>query len=379
MSDCERIWAEIDLDAIRFNIESIKKKTAGGAKIIAVIKADGYGHGAVPVARILEEESGVWGYAVATVQEALELRESGMKKPILILGYTFACDYGELIENEIRPTVFTYETAMELSDAAKKAGKPCHIHIKIDTGMGRIGMAPCASSIDEIAKIAGLDGIKIEGIFTHLARADEKDRTRAIAQIDKFRGFINDVEAVGVHIPMKHCSNSAGIVRFPEAHMDAVRAGIILYGLWPSMELLREAQIELAPVLSLKSRVIYVKTMPAGCDISFGGTFTTANETRVASVCSVYGDGYPRSLSNKGSVLINGQRAPILGRVCMDQLMVDVTGIGGEIREGSIVTLIGRDGNDEITAQELGELSGRFNYELVCDMGKRIPRVYKNQ
>lgn len=378
MEHYDRVWAEIDLNAVRFNIESIKNNISQDTKIIAVIKTDGYGHGAVPIAKMLENDDRVWGYAVATAQEAAELRNNQLKKPILILGYTFPSAYEELIKDEIRPTVFTLEMAAALSQEAVRTGKCCKIHIKIDTGMTRIGMQPDSAAIALIRQISELENIEIEGIFTHFARADEADKTRAYEQLNKFRDFIEQLETVtDIKIPIKHCSNSAGIAEMPKANMDAVRAGIILYGLWPSDEVKEGGKIELSPCLSLKSRIVYVKTVPAGQEISYGGTYTTERDTRVATICIGYGDGYPRSLSNKGYVLLNGQRAPILGRICMDQFMVDVTDIKGEVQTGSIVTLLGRDGTEEITMEALGALSGRFNYELACDLGKRIPRVYK--
>ena len=380
MEQCDRVWAKIDLDAVTFNIESIKQRINKDTKIIAVIKADGYGHGAVPIAKLLEGDTGVWGYAVATAQEAMELRANGLKKPTLILAYTFPSAYEELIQNDIQLTVFTLEMASALSDAAVKAGKICKIHIKLDTGMTRIGLLPVDDSIALIRQISELENIEIEGIFTHFARADEKDRTKASAQLKQFQDFIRQLEeTTGIKIPLKHCSNSAGIVWLPEANMDAVRAGIILYGLWPSADVKEGGEIALRPALCLKSRVVYVKTVPKGQEISYGGTYTTNRQTRVATVCIGYGDGYPRSLSNKGYVLINGQRAPILGRVCMDQFMVDITDIEGTVQTGTEVTLIGRDRDEEITMEDLGALSERFNYELACDLGKRIPRVYSRE
>lgn len=380
MEHYDRVWAEIDLDAIAFNIESIKKQIQEKTQIVAVIKADGYGHGAIPIAEMLENDSRVWGYAVATAEEAMTLRQSGMKKPILILAYTFPSAYEELIQNEIRMTVFTLEMAQALSKESVKQGKCCKIHIKMDTGMTRIGMQPDSDSIALIKQIAALENIEIEGIFTHFARADETDRTKAYEQLRQFQDFIAQLEeSAGIQIPMKHCSNSAGIVEMPEANMDAVRAGIILYGLWPSDEVKAHGKIALMPSLCLKSRVVYVKTVPAGREISYGGTFTTKRETRVATICVGYGDGYPRSLSNKGYVLIKGQKAPILGRVCMDQFMVDITDIEGIVQVGEEVTLIGKDMGEEITMEALGALSGRFNYELACDLGKRIPRVYRKK
>lgn len=378
MKHYERAWAEIDLDALQFNIESIKKSIDQGTKIIAVIKTDGYGHGASQIARILEKEERVWGYAVATAEEAFALREDRIQKPILILGYTFPYSYEQMIGEEVRSTVFTYEVAKELSDIAVTAGKQCKVHIKIDTGMTRIGIHPDDEGIALVRQILELPGLEIEGIFTHFATADESDKTKAYHQMTLFQEYVDRIESeLAVRIPMKHCSNSAGIAEMPEANMSAVRAGIILYGLWPSEEVRADEKIQLRPMLSLKSRVVYVKTVPTGQEISYGGTYTTTRDTRVATICIGYGDGYPRSLSNCGHVLIKGQRAPILGRVCMDQFMIDVTDISSPVRVGDQVTLIGRDGDACITMEELGAISGRFNYELACDIGKRIPRIYK--
>lgn len=378
MKHYDRAWAEIDLDALQFNIESIKKSIDQGTKIIAVIKTDGYGHGASHIARILEKEERVWGYAVATAEEAFALRDDKIQKPILILGYTFPYSYGQMIGEEVRSTVFTYEVAKELSDIAVTAGKKCKVHIKIDTGMTRIGIHPDDEGVALVRQILDLPGLEIEGIFTHFATADEADKTKAYHQMTLFQEYVDRIEnELAVRIPMKHCSNSAGIAEMPEANMSAVRAGIILYGLWPSEEVRTDKKIQLRPMLTLKSRVVYVKTVPTGQEISYGGTYTTTRDTRVATICIGYGDGYPRSLSNCGHVLIKGQRAPILGRVCMDQFMIDVTDISSSVRVGDQVTLIGRDGDACITMEELGGISGRFNYELACDIGKRIPRIYK--
>lgn len=377
MGQLDRAWAEIDLDAVQFNIESIKKRLQGTAKIIAVIKTDGYGHGAVRIAGLLEQEEQVWGYAVATAQEAFVLRDNQIKKPILILGYTFEADYEQLLEEEIRPAVYMLDTAKMLSDFALKQGKICKIHIKVDTGMCRIGIYPDENGLALIRQIAQLPGLEIEGIFTHFATADEADMAKAYHQLEVFQEFATQIEkTLHIHIPMKHCANSAAIVQMPEANLDAARAGIILYGLWPSEEVRATGKIALKPALSLKSRIVYVKTVPKGQEISYGGTFTTVRDTQVATVCLGYGDGYPRSLSNCGYVLVKGKKAPILGRVCMDQFMIDVTDIGERACVGDIVTLIGTDGEEHITMEVLGELSGRFNYELACDLGKRIPRIY---
>lgn len=369
-----RIQADIDLDAFRFNLDSIKKNINENTQIITVLKADGYGHGAVPLAKEAEKEEQVWGIAVATVEEALELRRGGIKKPLLILGYTYQEDYDLIAAEELRPTVFKLSMAQELSRAALRKNKTVKIHIKIDTGMSRIGYRDLEKSVPEILEISRLPGLEIEGLFTHFARADEKETTPAYQQLEKYQAFQKALKEAGLKIPLCHCSNSAGIIRMPEANMDAVRAGIILYGLYPSEEVEKEP-VPLKPLMTLKSHIAYIKTLEPGVQISYGGTYTTQKETRVATIPVGYADGYARSLSNKGWVLIRGKKAPILGRVCMDQFMVDVTDIP-EVRELDEVILLGKSGDQQITMEELGELSGRFNYEFACCISKRVPRIY---
>lgn len=374
MNRPSRIYATIDLDAVTWNLENMKKNISEDTKIIAVLKADAYGHGAVPIAQHIESLPYIWGMAVACVEEGIELREAGIKKPILILGYTFAEDYPTIIEHDMRPAVFTFEMAQHLSDAAVKMNQTAKIHIKIDTGMGRIGYRDMDEAVPEILKISKLPQIEIEGIFTHFARADENETTPAYIQLEKFQKFIQKLEENGLSIPMKHCSNSAGIIRMKEANMNAVRAGIILYGLYPSDEVEKEP-VPLRPVMELKTHISYLKTVEKGTAISYGGTFVTKKETKVATIPVGYADGYCRGLSNKGYVLIHGKKAPIIGRVCMDQFMVDVT----EIKDAKIldeVTLLGRDGKEKITLEELGNISGRFNYEFACCISKRVPRIY---
>lgn len=374
----DRVWAEIDLDAVDYNIEQIKNKIDSSSKIICVVKTDGYGHGAVKIAKHLNDDEKIWGFAVATSEEAILLRENGITANILILGYTFPYSYEDLILHDIRPTVFMVETAKQLSDLAVKNDKICKIHIKLDTGMTRIGLMPDDDGLSIIKEISKLPNIEIEGIFTHFATADEKSTEKAYAQFHSYLDFVNRLEKeLDIQIPLKHCSNSAGIIEMKEANLDAVRAGIILYGLWPSKEVKEKNDILLKPVLSLKSKVVYVKTVPKLCEVSYGGTFVTIRDTRIATICIGYGDGYPRSLSNLGQVIISGKKVNIIGRVCMDQMMVDITDIDEEVCVGDTVTLIGTDGAEAITMEELGDLSGRFNYELACDLGKRIPRVFK--
>ena len=372
----ERIWAEVDLDAIHENVEHMMANVSAGVKLIAVVKMDGYGHGAVPIAHELEDMPCLYWFAVATVEEALILRGSGIRKPVLVLGYAFPDTYEKLAREDIRPTVFREDMLPQLSQAAAVSGRPFKIHIKVDTGMNRIGIRPDDAGLSFVKKCMETPGLEIEGIFTHFARADEADKSHAEAQLSSFLSFCKRIEKeLGIRIPMRHCANSAGIVEMPQSGLDAVRAGIILYGLWPSDEVKRDI-VSLRPALSLYSRIIFIKEVKAGEQISYGGTFTAKEDMRVATVPVGYGDGYPRSLSGQGYVLIAGKRAPILGRVCMDQFMVDVTHIP-EAEENGLVTLIGTDGVESISMELLGDLSGRFNYELACCLNRRVPRVYK--
>lgn len=373
---CRRGYAEIDLDAIEENMVNMKRNLAPQTKMIGVIKTNGYGHGSIPIARTLEPLDFMFGFAVATFEEAVCLREAGIVKPVLVLGYTFPYAYEAMAEKEIRAAVFRYDTIEQLKTAAKRAGKPVKVHIKVDTGMSRIGITPDEEGLRFVQALMQQDGIEIEGIFTHFAKADEADKTSARRQIEAFSRFLAMIEErLGLMIPVKHCSNSAGILELPEANMDVVRAGITLYGLYPSDEVSKEI-VPLRPALSLYSEVVYCKTIHKGQSVSYGGTFTAEEDMRIATVSLGYGDGYPRSLSGKGYVLIRGKKAPILGRICMDQFMVDVTEIPGA-SEGDKVTLLGVDGAEKISAELLGDLSGRFNYELVCDLGQRIPRIYR--
>lgn len=374
MKKFERVKAVVSLDAIAHNFAEMKKNIAKGTKIVAVIKADGYGHGAEAIARLIEDYDYIWGFAVATPEEALQLRTFGVKKPILILGIVFEEYFTQMIAKEIRLTVCTYEMAQKLSEEAQRQGRDVHIHIGLDTGMSRIGFADRQESVEEIKKISQLPNLKIEGMFTHFARADETDRSPAIDQLNRYLNFAKLLEDAGIQIPMKHCSNSAGIIRVPEANLNAVRAGITIYGIYPSNEVERDI-VKLIPAMELKSHISYIKTVEPGAAFSYGGTFTAKKEMKVATIPVGYADGYPRSLSNKGWVLIHGKKAPILGRVCMDQFMVDITKIP-DAKAGDEVTLIGKDGKELISIEKFGDLSGRFSYEFACDISKRVPRVY---
>ena len=375
----QRVRAEISLSAIDFNMESMRRNLKPGTMMTAVIKTNGYGHGSVPIAQHIERLDYLWGFAVATYEEAVELREAGIHKPVLILGYTFPYCYSELGKLGIRPAVFREDTLKELSAAASGEQDSARIHIAVDTAMSRIGIRPDESGLAFVKKALETPGIAVEGIFTHFSKADEAGEAGAHntqRQIREFTEFTERIEKeLGYRIPVRHCSNSAGIISYRDANLDMVRAGITLYGLWPSGEVPTDIVL-LKPVLSLYSHIVYIKEVPAGTAVSYGGTFVTERAlTRIATIPVGYGDGYPRSLSNRGYVLIRGRKAGILGRVCMDQFMVDVTDIP-EAQEGDQVTLIGTDGQETITMEELGDLSGRFNYELACDLGPRIPRVY---
>ena len=371
----QRGYALIDLDAIHYNMEQMHQNLSPGTKMIGVIKTDAYGHGAVQIGRELEALPYVSGYAVATAEEAVILRHAGLQKPILILGYTFPYCFEDLIRYNIRSTVFREDSIEELAACARRMGKTACVHIKVETGMTRIGIRPDESGLAFVEKVLHSEGLKLEGMFTHFARADETDKSASRRQLMLLQDFMARVEQkFSYHIPVKHCSNSAGIVDFPEANLDAVRAGITIYGLWPSAEVSRDI-VPLQPVLSLKSRIVYIKEAEAGTAVSYGGTYVTTTKMKIATIPIGYGDGYPRGLSNRGYVLIRGRKAPVIGRICMDQFMVSLEDVP-EAEEGDEVTLIGTDGREKITMEELGELSGRFNYELACDLGKRIPRVY---
>lgn len=369
-----RVYAGINLSAVLHNLEEMHKNIDKNTKIVAVIKTDGYGHGALPIAKAIEDVPYLWGYAVATADEAMALIDDGRKKPILILGISFAEQFDAIIRNDIRPCVCDFDTAKKLSEIAVAKNKNCHIHIKIDTGMSRIGFQVNEDTANIIYEISMLPNIKIEGMFTHFANADEVDKTPTMVQINLFQQMCQMIEEKGIKIPIKHCSNSAGIVDIPEANMNMVRAGIILYGLWPSDDV-NKRNIDLQPVMSLKSHISYIKDLEAGRKISYGGVYVTPEEQKIATVPVGYGDGYARSLSDKGYVLVRGQKAPICGRICMDQFMINVSHIDG-VRVGDAVTLLGQDGKECITMEELGDLSERFNYEFACLITPRVPRVY---
>ena len=373
MRPYSRVYATVNLDAVASNMRSMRDNLPASTLIMGSVKADGYGHGSVPVAKTIEPY--VFGYAVATIDEGIILRRHGINKTILILGVTHESRYEDLLRYDIRTAMFQYEKAKKLSDLALKQGKKAVVHLALDTGMSRIGMKADREHAKEAAAIAALEGIEVEGLFTHFARADETDKSAYEEQYRRYKEFLGYLKELGVKIPIRHCSNSAGIVESLESnHMDMVRAGIAIYGMYPSEEVDHNS-VKLTPAMEIKSCITYIKEIEAGTAVSYGGTFVADHTMKVATIPVGYGDGYVRSLSGKGDVLIHGKRAAILGRICMDQFMVDVTDIP-DVQEDDEVTLLGSDGAECITMEELAEKSGGFHYEMICDIGKRIPRVY---
>ena len=359
----------IDLDILSSNFDAICAKA--DVPVMAIIKADAYGHGAVPVARLLEKKSAFFG--VSSIGEALELRRAGIAIPILILGYTPVSAYPEAVREEIRPAIFHYEDALALSEAAVAAGKTAPFHFAVDTGMSRIGFQVTEEAADLCAKIAALPGLKAEGLFSHFATADCAQLDRAKKQAEQFAAFDSMLRERGVQVPLRHLDNSAGIMNFGH-HYEMVRSGIITYGMYPSDEVSAQL-LEVRPALRWISRVTHVKQLPAGREIGYGGTYTTTADTIVATIPVGYADGYRRNLSGRFYVLIRGRKAPILGRVCMDQLMVDVTDIPG-VCTGDTVTLIGKDGSEEIPIETIAAEADSFNYEFACGISRRVPRFY---
>ena len=366
-----RIIAHVDTGAIKANIAALYSRTKGRAGIMAVLKADGYGHGAIPIARALEDLPHVSGYAVATAAEGCRITDAGLKKPVLILGPVFSKTYEQLAERDIRCSVCTVDAL----EAASKAKGTVRVHIPVDTGMSRIGIFPDDAGLDFVKRALSTKGVEVEGIFTHLATADEEDLSGALGQKKAFYDFTDRIKnETGISIPLLHCDNSAGALATDIGRANIIRAGIAMYGIRPSAET-RMNDVTLRPALTLTSHVTHIKTVPAGTPVSYGGTFVTKKETVIATIPVGYGDGYPRELSGTGEVLIRRKRAPIIGRVCMDQLMADVSDIDG-VEVTDRVTLIGSDGDETITLEELASRSGRFHYELLCGLSPRVPRLY---
>ena len=366
------VWVEVDLENIKFNLNQVKKNIPEDTKIMAVVKADAYGHGVLPVAKAALE-GGADRLAVALPEEGKELRENDFKLPIQILGEVLPNQIPILVENDLIPTISKLDTIKKLNELADKKDIIKKVHVKVDTGMGRIGVFP-DDAINFIKKVDSYDNIDIEGIMTHFAKADEEDKSYTYKQWERFQSVIDKLKEIDIKIPIKQAANSATIIDLPEFSLNMVRPGIMMYGLRPSHEV--DESFKLKPALSWKAKIVYLKEVPPGTGISYGTTYVTKRKAKIATIPMGYADGFSRLLSNKGEVLINGKRAPIRGRVCMDQFMVDVTDIDN-VNIGDELVLIGKQGNDELTATEMADLIGTINYEITCDITKRVPRVYK--
>jgi alanine racemase len=366
------VWAEINLSNLDYNIKQIKRKV-GDKEIIGVVKADGYGHGSVAVSKVLLE-NGVGSLAVATLQEAITLREAGITCPVIMLGITPEMYAGTLLKYNITPVASSYENAAAISEAAKGSGKIIEAFVAVDTGMGRIGFLPDDGTVAEIKRISLLSNLKIKGLFSHFATADEKDKTYANQQLDQYNNIYSKLKQAGLDIPVRTFANSAAIMELPAAHFDMVRPGIVLYGCYPSCEVDRN-QLSIKPVMSIKANIVHLKKVPSGFSVSYGRRFTTQRESLIATLALGYADGYPRYLSGKGRVIVNGVYAPVVGNICMDQCMIDVTDVP-DVKLGDEVVLMGKQGDLEILADEIGEKTGTINYEIVCAFGQRLPKVY---
>ncbi len=368
----DRCYAKVDLGAIRYNFLEEKKLLPQGTRLMAVIKADAYGHGAIQVARTLSDF--VCGFGVAVIEEALILRAARIDQMMLVLGFTGTQWFEDVVRHDISQTVYNYEMARQLDSIASMLGMKAKIHIKVDTGMGRLGFEPNEESVDIVEKISQLPNIDMEGIFTHFARADEETTEAIDEPFMKFVTFVSKCEDRGIKFRYRHCANSACILQYPDAGLDFVRSGISTYGLYPSAEMTHET-IKLKPAMEWISRISFIKKVPAGTPISYGGTYVTERESVIATVPVGYADGMKRSLSNKGRVLINGNYAPIVGRICMDQFMIDVTDIPG-VKERDPVVIFGQSADKFMPVEEVADLAGSFNYEFVCGIGHRVPRMF---
>lgn len=375
----KRAWAQIDLNALQYNYNVVKSRINPKSKIMCVVKADAYGHGAKRLSKEFSKLGADW-FAVSNLEEAMQIRKAGVNKPILILGYTPVNMVKILSDNNISQAAISEEYAKKLSSTAEKTNKKVKIHIKLDTGMNRIGILnqndiQRKNAVKAIENILNMNGVIVEGLFTHFAVADEgidgEDYTRM--QYDNFKCVISDLKEKGIKIPLCHCCNSAAIIDYPDMNMDMVRPGIILYGLLPSNKL--KSKLNLKPVMQLKSTVSLVKEVDAGVKISYGGDFIANKNMKIATVPIGYADGYPRYMSGKGEMIIRGKRAKIVGRICMDQLMLDVTDID-KVKQGDIVTVLGSEMDNSISASDIAKINNTINYEIICLVGKRVPRIY---
>ena len=371
MAEFNRSYAQIDLGAIDHNLQEIKKLLPDGVKTLAVVKADAYGHGLVPVSKHIESK--IDYFAVATVEDALDLRASGIDKPIIILSFTSPLQYAELIEYDITATMYNLEEAKQLSDLAVKKGKKATVHVPIDTGMGRIGFTPDEEGADAVLEISKMDGIFLEGLFSHYACADYADKTEANKQTALFDAFLELLDKRGVEIPIKHMNNSAGTMELPNKY-DMCRVGMALYGFYPSEEMDKE-NVKLRPAMEVYSHIVHLKTVPKGTKIGYGQIYEAPDERRIATICMGYADGYKRDLTGKGYVLVKGRKAPIVGKICMDQFMVDVTGIP-DLRVGGRVVIMGKSKDEMLSAETLGAMCHSFNYEIICSFMPRVTRLY---
>jgi alanine racemase len=365
-------WAEVDLDAIAHNVRALKAHIGEHTELAAVIKANAYGHGSLPVAHVALQ-NGATRLAVGPVEEGVQLRAAGITAPILLMCYATPGQAADIVRHRLTPTVNAPELAQALSDTVgAHNAPPLAVHIKVDTGMGRFGLMP-DEVCDFVRAVAGLPGLIVEGFYTHFSSADEADTSHTYEQFALYRQLAGQLEREGIHVPVKHAANSAATLRFPEMHLDMVRCGVAMYGLHPSAD--TEVTVPLRPAMALKSKVGRVRTVPSGWGVSYGRTYVTTRPTPVALVSVGYGDGYHRILSNKAEVLIHGQRAPMLGRVCMDQFVVDVRGIAS-VQEGDEIVVLGRQGQDEVSADEIAAWAGTINYEVVTSILPRVPRIY---
>ena len=371
LTSYHRCYAKVNLDAISRNFDNLKKLINKDTKICSIVKTDAYGHGSIEISKLLNDKTDF--FAVASVEEAVPLRDNGIDKPILILAYSSPLEYWEVIKYKLTPTIYSEEEARFLSEVSLEKGVKTPVHIAVDTGMGRIGFSADEESAEAIKRISLLEGIYVEGLFSHYAKADFSYKTSADEQTRLFDEFISRLEAKGVEIPIKHICNSAGAIDLPK-HYDMVRLGVALYGLYPSDEVMKE-RVELTPAMEIISHVIHVKYVEKGTPIGYGHAYVAPDRRKIATVCIGYGDGFNRSLSEKGYVLIGGKKAYITGRVCMDQIMVDVTDIP-DVKVGDIAVIMGKMGDEVITAEELGELSGSFGYEIICTFMPRVTRRY---
>ncbi|HAG11162.1 MAG TPA: alanine racemase [Desulfotomaculum sp.] len=369
------VWAEIDLCAIAQNMREIRKIVSPKSEIMAVVKANAYGHGALESAKVVLA-NGAKSLAVARVEEAKELRKAGIEAPVLLLGYTPGAQFKEVLDLNLIQTVYSLEMAEALNSIAERSGRQAKVHIKIDTGMGRLGLTPGKSALEDVLKAARLPHLIPEGIFTHFAAADSADKTFALAQLELFNSFLEALRKAGLEFPLRHCANSAALLDLPQTCLNLVRPGIIIYGLYPSNEI--RNSLNLKPAMSFKTRIAQIKKVPAGFKVSYGSTYQTSHPTVIAVISAGYADGYSRLLSSRGIVLVNGQRARVVGRVCMDQCMVDVGHIN-DVYPGDEVVLFGSGGGETIPVEEIAKLTGTISYEIVCMVNSRVPRYYLNQ